>query len=401
MEIKSSLTTPASGGFSRTPSPDPRSRLTPATNYNKVDENLTPSHNTQDLNSNINETQITEQESKHNNDTDSHNDVVITNMNSDDPNHSEFNPHPEIKFKLGDRIQLETVTGKTGVVKFIGKTNFSKDNVVGLELDKWNPNASNGTINGTKILDTLDGRSWFLRRCSVSFNDFIPGTVREGRIARLTALQKVPSFNGKRVKVIGFVPRKYRWKVKLLETKNERKYLGVRVGNLDPVLDWECSSKGNNNNNNDDDNDDNRVAYKIEDIRIGDAVEMRNKKWGVVKYIGDAKWQPILSDDDDRSDHDVTNYDEPTIGLELIKWSPNANNGCVKDVCYFKANNGFGYFTYIDDIIGITRNHILWKQERIIWIAFNKNTQNLKCLIVKLPKDIIKYILTLVGHRIK
>ena len=39
-----------------------------------------------------------------------------------------------------------------------------------------------------------------------------------------------------------------------------------------------------------------------------------------------------------------------------------------------------------------------WKIARLIWIAFYKNTKNDKCVIDRLPKDVINFILTFVGR---
>ena len=39
------------------------------------------------------------------------------------------------------------------------------------------------------------------------------------------------------------------------------------------------------------------------------------------------------------------------------------------------------------------------KIERIIWIGFYKNKKNTKCLIKTLPKDLIIYILDLLGKQ--
>ena len=36
---------------------------------------------------------------------------------------------------------------------------------------------------------------------------------------------------------------------------------------------------------------------------------------------------------------------------------------------------------------------LLWQQERIIWIGFFNNVNNAKCLISKLPKDIVRAII--------
>ena len=39
--------------------------------------------------------------------------------------------------------------------------------------------------------------------------------------------------------------------------------------------------------------------------------------------------------------------------------------------------------------------------ERIIWIGFYKNVTNCKCLIAKLPKDVVIHILHLLGKQFK
>ena len=53
--------------------------------------------------------------------------------------------------------------------------------------------------------------------------------------------------------------------------------------------------------------------------------------------------------------------------------------------------NYFGFNIYV--------NYIESKIERIIWIGFYKNAENNKCLIKTLPKDLIIYILDLLGRQ--
>ena len=43
-------------------------------------------------------------------------------------------------------------------------------------------------------------------------------------------------------------------------------------------------------------------------------------------------------------------------------------------------------------------NYIEWDIARIIWIAFYKNDKNEKCLISQLPKDLVKFVLGLLGR---
>ena len=58
----------------------------------------------------------------------------------------------------------------------------------------------------------------------------------------------------------------------------------------------------------------------------------------------------------------------------------------VQKHSYFMLNI---YSCYVDSIT-----------ERIIWIGFYKNTDNNKCFIHKLPKDIMHYILHLLGKKL-
>ena len=49
-------------------------------------------------------------------------------------------------------------------------------------------------------------------------------------------------------------------------------------------------------------------------------------------------------------------------------------------------------------IFDIYKHYIEWNVERLIWIAFYKNDKNDKCLIKQLSKDLIIYILQLLGR---
>jgi len=62
-----------------------------------------------------------------------------------------------VKFKLGDRVRLHR--GKTGTVKYVGKTGFSKGKVVGLELDSWYEKGNDGTVKGKRFFVTK-GPGW-------------------------------------------------------------------------------------------------------------------------------------------------------------------------------------------------------------------------------------------------
>ena len=48
-------------------------------------------------------------------------------------------------------------------------------------------------------------------------------------------------------------------------------------------------------------------------------------------------------------------------------------------------------------IFDIYADSIEWNIERIIWIAFHKNVNNKHCLFAKLPKDLVRKIIRLIG----
>eukprot|EP00483_Globobulimina_turgida_P005071 UN05081 len=67
--------------------------------------------------------------------------------------------------KVGDKVSL--ARGQTGIVKYIGQTDFTKGEIIGLELDSWTPAGHNGTVRGKKYFNALDGRGYFTRRASI------------------------------------------------------------------------------------------------------------------------------------------------------------------------------------------------------------------------------------------
>ena len=224
--------------------------------------------------------------------------------------------------KLGDRIKLAAGPLNTGVARYIGTPHFVNKNekAIGLELDSWNANACDGTICGKQVFNTSPGRAHFIH-CN-SYTNIVPSYLREGSYARLQKLEKLHQFNGKTVKVVCWVSEKKRWKVKLLQNKKERKYLGVRPVNLEPILDWQ---------------DD--MNINVESLKrmpnLGDRVKIRDNRWGTVKYIGLTPFGKT----------------EEIIGLELDQWSPNANDGSSKGVRYLATTDGRGYFVQLNHLI--------------------------------------------------
>merc|ERR1712154_19983 len=91
--------------------------------------------------------------------------------------------------------------GKTGIVKFIGETEFAKGEVIGLQLDTWTPAGHNGTVRGKKYFEAQDGRGYFTRRSSIS-NVVIP-LVKPLKQRRMSITYKLhPLSIGDRVRIL-------------------------------------------------------------------------------------------------------------------------------------------------------------------------------------------------------
>ena len=223
-----------------------------------------------------------------------------------------YNPRV-LKFKKGDLVLIQQ--GKSGIVRFIGPTSFSEGNIIGIEMYLWSPNATDGTVNNEKIFIASKGQAKFVYPEAI---ESVEGSrITEGSYARVKGLVRDSKFNGKTVKIIAYVEKRSKWKVKLLHARQEKKYLGIKTENLDPILDW-----GPLNN------------YEEEIVladcpRIGDRVKCMDGRYGIVKYVGDVDFDKKFG---------------TWIGLELEEWDPNGNNGTIRDKTYFTVNDGFGYF---------------------------------------------------------
>ena len=68
----------------------------------------------------------------------------------------------------------------------------------------------------------------------------------------------------------------------------------------------------------------------------------------------------------------------PATRIFYDKGDPNPNILVMQEYKYF--------------IFKIYVHYIEWNQARIVWIGFYKNENNPKCLIAKLPKDIVKQL---------
>eukprot|EP01083_Nonionella_stella_P018695 52000_1 len=215
-------------------------------------------------------------------------------------------------FKMGDRVNLWSMTG---VVRYIGIPDFFEDELIGIELDTWSPNAGDGSINGQRLFDTIAGRAYFTPPTSL-MTVIKQVKLSEGAYAKL-------QFNGKMVQLVTWIEKKERWKVKLLHAKRNKKYLRVKEDNLDLILDWKPVHKTS-------------TVESLDKLpNVGDKVKTEKGMYGVVKFIGDVEF----------------NRRYKYIGLELERWHPNAGNGTIQDQRYFETADGRAYFVQLEDLV--------------------------------------------------
>ncbi|ETO31190.1 hypothetical protein RFI_05929 [Reticulomyxa filosa] len=174
--------------------------------------------------------------------------------------------------EIGDRVR--TVRGKTGVVRFIGPVDFSRGVLIGVELDRWSPNATDGSVNGVPYFDCMWGRGYF------------------------TCLSNL-------------------------------------IENLGSAL--QSSTQETTEPDNKADSQDDSLHFKF-----GDKIQLSHRKIGVIRFIGTTE---------------ATGTDE-IIGIELDSWDVNAKDGSIGEKVLFDVSYGRGYFARRKAISNAVRTRI-------------------------------------------
>eukprot|EP01083_Nonionella_stella_P109896 321035_1 len=214
----------------------------------------------------------------------------------------------------GDRILLKD--GKSGIVRYIGRAPLVNEELVGIELDEKSSNS-----NDMNLFTAPPGRSYFIGQRRPGH---LENNIGEGNYAKIIGLNKVPSFNGKIVKLATFVEKKGRWKVKLASGVAQKKYLGVKATNLKSIPVWH------------------ELAFQIssnlqqslrKNPQINDMVLTVNNKYGKVMHCKGNE-----------------------IGIKLSKYDVNAGDGSLNQTSYLNVNKGYGYFVDIKYLAAINPN---------------------------------------------
>ena len=233
----------------------------------------------------------------------------------------------QLQLHVGDLVRVET--GRIGMVRYIGKSDFSEDKLVGIALDSWSRDAGDGSICGQQLFKTSAGRGYFTHYRFVT-DIMCRSKIADFKYARLKGLDKTLWLNDETVKIICYDDKQRHWKVKrTIYAKSTKKYMYVQREQLEIlIMDPKPPNKMNCGLD---------ESLRVEP-KVGDRVRTRTGRLGTVKYVGDVAF--------------ANGNTDRRIGLTLDQRHPNGHNGTVDGRKYFAVKaDGRGYFVTLDDLI--------------------------------------------------
>eukprot|EP01083_Nonionella_stella_P091559 256049_1 len=229
----------------------------------------------------------------------------------------------------GDRVRL--AGGKTGLIKFIGQTEFAKSEVIGLQLDTWTPAGHNGTVRNKKYFEAEDGYGYFTRRSSIAAlleiakldDDDTETNTCLISLQEMELLKEIEVLESKRANGVVLHPKQVA-KINLKEAIHAQlEQLKKDSHSADEKTGIETESKEPMKSD---------VIHAVisdaTDLKIDDTVELRSGKIGTIRFIG-----PVDFGEGD------------WIGVELHNsFGPRAHDGVIRGRRYFTCSPKRGIF---------------------------------------------------------
>lgn len=199
---------------------------------------------------------------------------------------------------VGDEIRLRK--GKEGTVRFIGKFDGGKSEVVGIELKQWYDKGHSGSYEKKQYFTCKDGTGYWTKRSAVS--DIL------NRDVNIQALISAASPSTDDDDIVGMFPGDN-------TGGGLSGYLGLTEDELAEANGESPKPKP--------------VEKEKLEIKLGDRVRLQRGRIGTVKFYGKTDFAQGM-----------------VVGLELDQWSEKGNDGSVKGKKYFQTRgSGWGYFT--------------------------------------------------------
>lgn len=194
---------------------------------------------------------------------------------------------PRIELSIGDRVLIDRQ--RTGVVKYIGEVDFTKEDMVGLEMDVWTSFGHDGTYAGKRYFQAAHGKGYFCKHDSVL------------RVVAEDEEIKPPRLSYNKMQIS-------RTSRSSLQSLGSNKLEGV---NEEKKMELDSSQ-----------------LEAIARLRVGQQVRLARGREGTVKFVGKV---------------DFTSKE--VIGLELTQWTQKGHDGSLQGKRYFTCAPGRGYFT--------------------------------------------------------
>jgi len=209
-----------------------------------------------------------------------------------------------IKIDIGDRVEIDRQ--RTGVVKYLGTVDFTKDEMVGLEMDVWTSFGHDGTVAGRRYFQAAHGKGYF---CKYENVIRVLDPDEEFRPPRLS-YAKFQGFGRSRTSI----NREDSLEINKIESPiTEEMKLQLEIKRLDSVG----------------------------KIQVGQKVRLKRGREGTVKFIGNVHFTS-----------------EEVIGLELTQWTDKGHDGSLQGKRYFTCAAGRGYFTKRANIANVIEMQI-------------------------------------------